>query len=152
MAILHLMVGLPCSGKTTRARELEEEHGAVRLSPDAWHLRLFGNDLGREEHDRNHDTVEAIMWELAQRLLALGVDVILDFGLWGREERDYFRGKAAEIGAEARIHYMDVPVDILYDRLEKRNREAAEGVVVIPKHEMDRYLGIFQPPSPEELE
>ena len=34
MATLHLMVGLPCSGKTTEARRLERELGALRLTPD----------------------------------------------------------------------------------------------------------------------
>ena len=29
-----LMVGLPASGKTVRARELAAEHGALQLTPD----------------------------------------------------------------------------------------------------------------------
>ena len=44
MATLHLMVGLPCSGKTTLARKLEHERSALRLTPDEWQLRLFGQD------------------------------------------------------------------------------------------------------------
>lgn len=36
------MVGLPGAGKTTRAKELAAEHGALRLSPDAWMIPLFG--------------------------------------------------------------------------------------------------------------
>jgi predicted kinase len=34
MVTLHLMVGLPCSGKTTLARTLEHERSALRLTPD----------------------------------------------------------------------------------------------------------------------
>jgi AAA domain len=41
MSILVVMVGLPASGKTTRARQLEFELGAVRLTPDKWMLPLF---------------------------------------------------------------------------------------------------------------
>ena len=44
-ATLFLMVGLPGSGKTTRAKELERETGAIRFTPDEWHLFLFGDDF-----------------------------------------------------------------------------------------------------------
>src|SRR6476659_6415304 len=44
VATLHLMVGLPCSGKSTLARTLEHEHSALRLTPDEWQIRLFGQD------------------------------------------------------------------------------------------------------------
>jgi predicted kinase len=42
LATLHLVVGLPCSGKTKLARHLEQEVSALRLTPDEWHMRLFG--------------------------------------------------------------------------------------------------------------
>ena len=58
---MHLMVGLPGSGKTTRAKELERALPAVRLTPDEWHLSLFGDDLGHPEHDTRHDAIEALL-------------------------------------------------------------------------------------------
>lgn len=50
MATLHLMVGLPCLGKTTLARTLEREQSALRLTPDEWHIRLFGQGAEEPEH------------------------------------------------------------------------------------------------------
>jgi predicted kinase len=44
LATLHLMVGLPFSGKTTLARKLEQECSALRLTPDEWQVCLFGQD------------------------------------------------------------------------------------------------------------
>ena len=38
VATLHLMVGLPCSGKTTLAKQLEQERSALRLTPDEWQV------------------------------------------------------------------------------------------------------------------
>src|SRR5438067_6926321 len=89
VATLHLMVGLPCSGKTTLARELENTHSALRLTTDEWHIRLFGPDYwdnmtktDEAIHDSRHAEVESIMWEVAARALGLATDVILDFGCW----------------------------------------------------------------------
>jgi hypothetical protein len=39
---LFLIVGLPGAGKTTRARELENVHRALRFTPDEWMISLFG--------------------------------------------------------------------------------------------------------------
>ncbi|MFZ0711174.1 MAG: ATP-binding protein, partial [Terrimicrobiaceae bacterium] len=80
VSTLHLMVGLPCSGKTTLARKLEYERSALRLTPDEWQLRLFGQDAEAPEHDARHGLIEALLWELASRALVLGTNVILDFG------------------------------------------------------------------------
>jgi predicted kinase len=87
MATLHLLVGLPCSGKTTLARQLEREYSALRLTPDEWVTRLLGVEVTGES-DRAHDLVEVMLWGIAERVLTLGLDVVLDFGCWAREERD----------------------------------------------------------------
>ncbi len=151
MATLHLLVGLPCSGKSTYARRLEEETNAFLLSLDVWHLQLFGDDVGDARHDARHMVIENIMWGIAKRILELGGDVILDYGCWARAERDDYRNRAKRLGADFRLHYMDVPHAELYRRLEERNRHLPEGSFKIPKTEMDRYIPLFQPPDADEL-
>lgn len=151
MAVLHLMVGLPCSGKTTRARQLEKACNALRLTTDVWHLALYGSDVESPEPDARHSRVEQLMWDVAKRALELGVSVILDFGCWTRVERDDFRRRAQALGVQFQIHYMEAPREELLRRLRQRNQCAPEGVFVIPESEMLRYMEIFQPPSPEEL-
>jgi len=81
----------------------------------------------------------------------MGGDVVLDFGCWARVERDDYRNRAKALGANFTLHYMDVPYAELYRRLAIRNRTPAEGVFVIPKTEMDKYVTIFQPPTADEL-
>ncbi|MFZ0544969.1 MAG: AAA family ATPase [Candidatus Promineifilaceae bacterium] len=41
MATLILICGLPGSGKTTLARQIEQSRSALRLCPDEWIARLL---------------------------------------------------------------------------------------------------------------
>ena len=157
MATLHLMVGLPGSGKTTEAIRLEHELHALRLTTDEWHRHLFGNDFTNNTkdtvHDERHTKIEELIWTTAEKVLKLGVDVLRDFGCWAREERDEFRNRAHALGAEFRIHYMECPLEILWERLEKRNRTVEESAVFfITKENLEEWSGLFEPPAPEELE
>ncbi len=151
MATLHLMIGLPCSGKTTYAKELSVREKALLLTPDVWQLKLFGQDFPGPYHDKRHSDIENIMWDVAKSVLSLGTSVILDFGCWARVERDDFRSRANNLGVDFKLHYMFVPYSELYRRLEERNRNLPEGAFEIPKAEMDRFIAIFQPPDSDEL-
>lgn len=151
MATLHLMIGLPCSGKTTYAKELAVREKALLLTPDVWQLKLFGQDFPGPYHDKRHSDIESIMWDVAKCVLSLGASVILDFGCWARVERDDFRNRAGSLGVAFKLHYMDVPHAELYRRLEERNQHLPEGAFMIPKAEMDRFITIFQPPAADEL-
>lgn len=151
MATLHLICGLPCAGKTTLATKLEKEMNALRLTPDEWHFRLFGQDVGHPDHDRRHDTVEDLLWNVAASVLGHNIDVILDFGFWKRIEREDYRNRAATLGVPTVIHFLDVPDDVLFRRLDIRNELASETLAQIPLDTLREWLGHFEPPDAEEL-
>lgn len=151
MATLHLMCGLPCSGKTTLAKELEHTHAALRLTPDEWHTRLFGQDLADPAHDDRHNLIEAIMWEVAARVLSLGTNVILDFGLWAKEEREDFRARATKLGASTKVHFLTVSEEELLERLAMRNAHLPQNTFAIPEEQLKVWMQIFQPPTADEL-
>lgn len=152
MATLYLMVGLPCSGKTTLARELELQLPALRLTPDEWQIPLFGQDAEEPEHDARHSLIEALLWGVGSRALELGVNVILDYGFWAREEREDYRWRAKQLGASSEVHYLDVPGDELLRRLAERNSQASSQSFVISKEAMKPWVAFFQKPTPDELE
>jgi predicted kinase len=152
MATLHLMVGLPCSGKTTLARTLEDERSALRLTPDEWQLRLFGQDAEDPAHDARHSLIEAMLWEVASRALVLGTNVILDYGFWAREEREDYRARAKQLGARSEVHFLDVPPEELLWRLARRNAQRSLTAFYIPEAMMHPWIAFFQKPTPDELE
>ena len=146
-----MMVGLPCSGKTTLAKSLERELGAFRLTPDEWHRFLHGQDAAHPHHDIRHSKNEALQWNIAASLLERGIDVILDFGLWSREERDDFRSRATVLGAATKLHFLDVPHDELLERLETRNKQSPADVTIIPKSLMKICFEKFETPCEAEM-
>ena len=152
MATLHLMVGLPGSGKTTFAKKLAQQHNAVLFSPDDWQFKLFGNDINDPTHDENHTKIEELMWDVAQDILKTGTNVILDFGCWAKEERDDFRKKAHKVGANFKIHFMDTPFEEIWARLEKRNKNAGQnGIFYVKKEKLELWASMFQKPTKKEL-
>ena len=152
MATFHLMVGLPCSGKTTLARKLEHEQSALRLTVDEWHIRLFGQDAEVPEHDSRHALIETMLWTIAGRALELGTNVILDFGFWAREEREDYRARAKDLGASSEVHFLDVPPDELMRRLKTRNSQPSPASFSIPEEMMKPWIAFFQRPTSDELE
>ena len=151
MATLILMCGLPGSGKTTVARRLEHERSALRLTPDEWIGPLYGSKLTQAALDACRDPVEGVQWAIAARALSLGVNVILDFGFWSRVERDDFRARAAAMGADFEICFLDVPRPVLESRLAARNAALPADTFHISEAQLEEWWGLFEPPSPDEL-
>jgi predicted kinase len=147
MATLFLMVGLPGSGKTTMARQIEREQGALRLTPDEWlaELAIDPYDQGQRA------AMEALQWAVAKRTLELGLNVILDFGFWSRRERDDFRARAAALGASAQVCFLDVAPEELCARLAERNTGERRAAVPVSGAQLEQYRASFEPPAPEEL-
>ncbi len=151
MATLYLMVGLPCSGKTTRARELENELFALRLTPDEWHTNLFGHNIHDPEHDKRHALIEGRLWQIAARGLSLRINIILGFGFWAREERDDYRARAKKLGARSEVIFMDVDEEELMKKVRVRNDNLTNTIAYIPEELMISWVRFFQRPDADEL-
>jgi predicted kinase len=151
MSTLFMICGLPGSGKTTLAKELEISESALRFCPDEWITALLNDPLDIPELDRLREPVESLQWEIAKRALMLGTNVILENGFWSREERMRFRSQAEKLGAHVELRFLDVPHDELWKRLSKRNMDLPTGTFAITKEQLDLWSGWFEPPTPDEF-
>jgi predicted kinase len=140
---LVIVCGLPGSGKTTLAKALESKLRAVRFSPDEW-MDALSIDLYDEDARAR---IEALQWKLAQELLLLGLTVIIEWGTWGRSERDTLRLGARALGAAVELHYIAAPVDVLFERIQRRGMENPP----IERATLSRWFEIFQAPTPDEM-
>lgn len=144
---LIVICGLPGSGKTTLARQLEQTHQAIRFNPDEW-MATIGFDLYDGEARQR---VEQLQWQLAQRLLELGCTVIIEWGTWQRRERDELRTRARELGAAVELRYLVEPVDVLWERVRDRGMEAAYGSRPLTIDDLRAYETWIEPPDADEM-
>jgi predicted kinase len=146
-ATLFLIVGLPGAGKTERAKELAAEHSALRLTPDVWMIPLFGDP----QPAGKRDVVEGRLVWLALEALRLGTSVVLDFGLWSRDERSSLRWLARSVGATSQIVYLPVDRATQLERIRRRWQATPDETFVITEADVDEWRSRFEAPDAAEL-
>lgn len=154
MATLHLISGLPASGKTTYATQLRDQVNGVLFCLDRWLITLFGRyslpDVGQDEHTRRVLACRELIWESAAELLQRSVDVVLDDGFFYREHRMRHVALAEGIGASATIHFVDTPLDEVRVRLERRNADLPRYNFHIDPGTLQGFLAMIERPSDKE--
>jgi predicted kinase len=146
-ATLLLMVGLPGAGKTTRAKELAVVYRAL-LTPDHWMIPLFGDSMA----DGKRFVLEGRLISVALQALRLGISVVLDFGLWGRDERSALHWLARSAGAACQVVYLPVDKDIQLARIAHRQATAPHQTFPMSETDVDAWREQFQVPDAVELD
>jgi predicted kinase len=144
---LILLCGLPGSGKTTVARELARSHRALRFSPDEWMTALEIDGYDQAARQR----IEDLQWTVAEEALRAGTTVVIEWGLWTRADRDMMRARGRAVGVPVELHYLDVPIDTLWERLAARNADRPSGSFVVARNDLVEWADAFEAPSAEEM-
>lgn len=144
---LYVMVGLPAAGKTTLARRLEVEHRALRFTPDEWMNPLFGESMAAGKRN----VLEGRFIATALRALRFGFNVVLDFGVWGKDERTALRWLASTAGAECKLVYIAIDEGEQRERISRRFATAPESTFPMTQADLAAYRTIFQTPDEDEL-
>ncbi len=141
---LVVVAGLPGSGKTTEATRLQSERSGVRFCPDEWMTALGASLWDGELRAR----VEELQWQVALDVLRAGGTAIIEWGTWGRAERERLRSDAAAIGARTELLFLDPPVDVLWARIVARGAEDPP----IRRRDLVEWHDFVQTQRPDEAE
>lgn len=151
---LHLICGLPGSGKTTLAKGIAASTGALIFSPDEW-IKDIWNSRAETEGNQFREQIEQLQWKIAKHMLQNSMDVIIEWGTWARSEREKLRDEAKAIGANVKFYYLNISREILKERILKRNQNIDRHEFYIKEEEIETFLddcfSSFQIPTAEEL-
>jgi predicted kinase len=120
---------------------------AIRLNKDDW-VRELGHDVW---DDAFRLSLEARLWALAQEMLGHGNNVILEWGHWARAERDEKRIAARRLAAGVELHYLDLPLEELMGRVERRQATGEWSASPITRAQMEQWAMTFEPPTDDEI-
>jgi len=143
-----LTVGLPGTGKTTEARRLEVEEQALRLTKDEWMKALHRF----ENPSWSSDVIEGRLIEIGVRALELGINVVVDFGLWGRDERSALRQAASDRGATVQIRYFELTTAEQRRRLDQRQADDPHTTWRMSDEELAKWAATINIPTPGEID
>ena len=148
-----LVVGSTGAGKTTFARYLAGDFGAQRFSIDEWMKRLHipdrPADAGFDWYWERIQRCEAVIRDSSERLVELGIPLVLDLGLSDEEHRATWLAWAQRRALDAWIYYVDVPADERWRRVEARNQSASRSSLVT-REMFDFVEQRFEPPTSDE--
>jgi predicted kinase len=149
MPTAHLIHGYLGAGKTTFAKRLEAELGAIRFTHDEWMSRLYGDDPPVERFATYHWNVWELMPDVWVRCLTLGLDVVLDMNFWRREDRDSARSLVAAAQASCTLYKLRCPEAEAWRRIEARN-SSLQGSLLITRNTFEFLKARFEPLANDE--
>jgi len=152
-----LVVGCTGAGKTTYARKLADELGALRFSIDEWMMPLFGPDqptpIRFDWMMERVNRCEAMIFSLVQQAAARGVPAVLDLGFTKYEHREKFRSLCADAGLSVAVHFVDVSREVRWQRVHRANAEQGETYAMqVDRSMFDFMESMWEPPKADEWE
>ena len=147
----YIICGFIGAGKTTFARKLEKETGAMRITKDEWMVKIFGNEITSDKNFEKYDKkVTELAKHIAFKMLESGSDVIIDEGFWAKSQRDDLKKNILDMGAKPILYYVECPVEEMRERVVGRSKIPPEDSFEISGEMFDSYVKYWEPPMEDE--
>lgn len=144
---LHLLMGLPGSGKTTLAKKLHKLTKATMLSSDDYRIMLFPDPTFSQ---KEHDSLYAMLDHNVEHLLSAGRSVIYDANLNRKHHRTEKYKLAKKYDANVKLWWVQTP-----ESLAKERRVDEQDPRLVPDGEtsermFERIAVVFEEPTKAE--
>jgi predicted kinase len=151
-ATLYGISGNIAAGKSTLARKLAAQHGAVLLCEDEWLVRLEVEIKSFDDFRRHARRLRAAIGPHVIELLRLGTSVVLDFAANTVNDRVWIRSLFEAANAAHELHVIEAPEDVCKARLRVRNETKPEGFYFghVPEEFFGPVTSLIVPPSEAE--
>jgi predicted kinase len=148
-----LICGKICSGKTMYANKIANDINAVVLSVDEITLALFGQHIGTK-HDEMVERAEKYLYKKAIEIISKGVNVILDWGFWVHDDRQFATKYFNDLGIKVEWHYVDVDNIIWKNNISKRNNSInkEDSFYFIDENILEKFQKLFEEPQQSEID
>lgn len=160
--MVFLIVGSTGAGKTTYAREISSKISGTVYSIDDWMKALYWQDMPKDPDNQwflengkwyadRITRCENLILELTLDRGRRNENTILDLGFSTAEHRKSFIDKLLVEGFPVEVHFLDLPAEIRWARVQQRNKMKAETFVMTVDRDMFDYVeSIFEPPQSSE--
>jgi AAA domain len=108
-------------------------------------IRLFGDSMA----DGKRFVLEGRLIAVALQALRLGTSVVLDYGLWGRDERSALRWLARSVGASCQVVHLPVDRDVMLARIAHRQATTPHQTFLMSEADVNQWREQFQVPDAE---
>lgn len=150
-ATLYFLCGKMGAGKSTKAKELANEHKAILISEDEWLAAHYPEKIHSfDDYIRYSVQIKPFIKQHVQELLAKGISVAMDFPANMKRQRLWFLKLSQEVGCQHQLIYLNVSDEVCLSQIVKRRIEQpARAKFDTPEvfHQVTQY---FEPPSTDE--
>ena len=155
MPEVYLICGRICCGKTTYSEKICKENNAVLLSVDEIMLSMFDQCCGEKLHMEYERRIKKYLLDKSLEILQKGLNVVLDWGFWTKEERDSIKNFYASRNINCVLYYIEVSDEIWKYRLAKRNKGVLAGeakAYFMSDENALKFSSRFSPPDEDEVD
>lgn len=139
------------AGKSTYAKKLASELGAVFLSEDEWLAVLYPKEIKNfDDYIKYSSRLKPLLKEHVQSMLHSGISVVLDFPGNTKKQRAWFKEIFSEEQILHRLIYMKADDQLCLMRLEQRRQSLPERARFDTEEVFHRVTGYFQAPTDDE--
>ena len=152
----HIICGSTGAGKSTYAKRLADDVGGIHFAIDEWMVALFWKDSpdpiefawAMERVNRCEVQIAAMALQCVKR----GVPAILDLGFTKAAHRRKFAEIASASNIDVTLHYLDVPADVRWMRVQNRNIvKGAAFSLEVDRGMFDFVEGMWEAPNDLEI-
>ncbi|MEQ9446797.1 MAG: ATP-binding protein [Rhodospirillaceae bacterium] len=154
--LIHMVCGSTGAGKSTYALDLCQAIDGVHLSIDEWMVTLFWDDspdpLEFEWTMERVNRCETQIWATPVQLTPYKVPSVLDLGFTTKDHRTKFVELAKEAELEVQLHFLDLPQDQRWARVQHRNKKKGSTFQLAVDREMFNFVeDMWEPPDASEM-